>query len=362
MNDSQPEYTNRSSISEVAMQLIDGYLAGSLPDLDFLRLQRLLIEDPRVADALAMACEMEVFLEEYFREDSATRFQVSELIASVAADEKSREGITVTLPAAAGWRNNYRTFIVLLGVMMLACLVLVISRFDVGQQPAAAAVTELNRILSLNAQSADRTYQISVEDGEELESRDGVRHGPSAQGPISVPMTHGAHLHVRGGRQFVFVRVTAEGDSFVTGSNGDSSWMVRPGAPVQISKDPTRFSRGVPGYSHSVPLINIEDGIEGLLSAYEIHMNVSESDLAHKRTRMLSADRKSPSHLGPRRIEIVYEIHTGLIQQVRFIERPQAHRAPITLLLSLISERNLGVHFYDHQFHHEAERPTELID
>ena len=150
---------------------------------------------------------------------------------------------------------------------------------------------------------------------------------------------NGAVLHVRGERQFVLVRMTLSGRPFVTGSNGQTSWAVRPDGPVRVSSDLTRFSHDLPGHEHSIPLINIQEGLEGLLGAYDVELQPvasqqDETRSADDASRSIVAAKKSASRRGPRRVEITYAVRNGLIQQMRFVELPYAPGRPLTLLLT----------------------------
>ena len=90
-----------------------------------------------------------------------------------------------------------------------------------GDSPALAAVSELKRLIELNAQPMDRKYQITVE--EAVLPRRGRRSPSPEDGrPKKAPMD-GAILYVRDGQQFVLSRITDAGP-FVTGSSGTVSW------------------------------------------------------------------------------------------------------------------------------------------
>lgn len=179
-----------------------------------------------------------------------------------------------------------------------------------------------------------------------------------------MPPLKEAVLHVRDGRQFVLVRQTPEGHPFVTGCNGKVSWLVRPDGPVEVSTDLNRFSRGVPGTRHSVPRINIQEGLEGLQADYDIRVESAETHEAagSGSLKLLTATRREVTHKGPARVEITYEDHSGFIQQMRFVDMPHFHQGSVTMLLKFVEARNLDTSFFDHESHHEPGRHIETVD
>ena len=237
-----------------------------------------------------------------------------------------------------------------------------------GDNSASASTMELKRIIAANAELIDHTYQINMEN-EDPEIRQGGRRPPPPDHrrpphprpphgrPVPPPM-NGAILYVRGGRQFVLVRKGLDGRLFTTGCNGKLSWSIGPEGPVRVSDDPNRFRRGVPGQSHSVPLVSIHEGLEGLLSAYDIEMRDSPLQVGDETCQQLIADRRSPTHLGARRVEITYSVRTGRIQDMVFVDMPRSQQLPVIIHLQLIEERDLGADFFDHQAHHEPGRPV----
>lgn len=229
----------------------------------------------------------------------------------------------------------------------------------VGETPASAAVVELDRLISVSAQSTDRTYQIAVE---EMISEASRAKWDVMVRPPKPPMD-GAVLHVRHGNKFVLLRTTPEGSPFVTGSNGHSSWAVRPEGPVRVSSDVTRFHRDLPGHEHSMPLINIDEGLERLRAAYEIQLLPVEvpdegRQGAEPPLRLLVAVKKRGQR-GPRRVEITYVVSTGQIRELRFVDMPYGPDR-LTLRLTLVEQRELGSAFFDHASHHDSARRVEF--
>jgi hypothetical protein len=258
--------------------------------------------------------------------------------------------------AANGVVARRRSAITFLSTVTLVCVAVVLFVKSFGENTTLAAAGELQRLIELNAQPMDRTYHITVE--ETLLPRRG-RRGPSPEDgrPPKAPMD-GATLSVRDGQQFVLRRITETGP-FVTGCNGTFSWAVRPDGPVRYSKDLNQFNRDLPGHEHDMPLVNIHDGLERLRRAYDVQLlPVEDGESSDPATRLLVAVRH-PKERGPRRVEISYEVESGLIRQMRFIEMPYGPES-LTLRLTLLSEDSLDERFFDHEFHHDADRRVEV--
>jgi hypothetical protein len=222
---------------------------------------------------------------------------------------------------------------------------------------SVSAATELNRLIAAQLQSQDRKYQIDVE---EVAVPDQVQHRLEADRPPKPPL-NGAVLYVRRGNQFVLIRETPEGAPFVTGSNGQTSWAVKPDGSVRFSRDLTRFNRDLPGHEHDIPLIHLEDGLSQLKAAYDIQLLPIEAApdgaATEEATRLLVAVKKRGER-GPRRVEITYAVESGHIRQLRFVEMPYGPER-LTLRMTLLEEQNQGPGFFDHPAHHAPDRHVQ---
>ena len=298
---------------------------------------------------------------------------------SAATDVVGREivvtdTVTSTPAPATTFRPRYRS---LLAVVTAACvLVTLVGALwnGLGDKQASAAVAELKRILAVSELLVDRTYRVEMmnEDPDRppppptqskksppSKERRGPRLKPDRE--VAPPM-NGALLHVRGGRQFVLIRTALDGKQFITGSNGETSWSVRPEAPVRVSHDIDRFRRGIPGQQYSVPLINIHEGLSGLLSAYDVELDAVANTDADTQLQRIVASKRAASHRGPRRVEITYEIASGRIRDMLFIDVPRPDALPVILRLQLVEERDLGLGFFDHSAHHPPEQRVIFED
>lgn len=225
--------------------------------------------------------------------------------------------------------------------------------------PASAAFRELDRIIVNSIQSKDRTYQLVVED-----IVTPARHGkrsPEAQRPPKPPLD-GATLHLREDRQFVLIRQTSDGLPFITGSNGKESWAVNVKGAVKVSPDVQHFNHDLPGHETSIPLTNLQEGLERLKHSYDLQFSTLgpeeyETQIGED-ARLLMAVKK-PKMRGPQRVEIAYDSKTGRILAMRFIQMPYGPDR-LDLRLSLVNENELPLDFFEHTSHHDLDRKVEV--
>ncbi|MFO1004946.1 MAG: hypothetical protein U0929_03225 [Planctomycetaceae bacterium] len=245
---------------------------------------------------------------------------------------------------------------VLVACMAVVVAVLSLVWWEVGTTQVSAA-SELNRLIVAQESTLDKTYEIDVE--EIAASRHRMSKRSDDQRPPKPPLD-GAVLHVRHGGQFVLIRDQPDGRPFITGSNGLTSWAIRPDGPVRFSRDLTRFNRDLPGHEQDIPLIQIEDGLKQIREAYDTHLlpieNV-EDNSGQLASRLLVAVKKR-GYRGPQRIEMTYTVATGQIRQLRFVEMPYGPER-LTLRMTLVEERTLPADFFDYQSHCSADRIVE---
>lgn len=336
-------------------QLIDGYLDETLSSDEHELLNRWLKAAPENAQQLAQATLLHDRLRsEHLALAAMPRSHGRQTVGDWPDDSHSLARVATKSP------KRIRPLATTAVAIVAAMLLMAVLWKGFGETSASAAVVELNRLIAANAQPTDRTYQITIEDAA-LPLRRGERPDSLERGRPPKPPMEGAVLHVRGGGQFVLVRKTAEGQPFVTGSNGQTSWAVRPDGPVRFSSDLTRFNRDLPGHEHSMPLINIRDGLERLRDAFDVQLlpvdNVDDASVDDERSRLIVAVKKR-GFRGPKRVEVTYAVRSGLIRQMRFVEMPYGPER-LTLRMTLVEEQDLGSKFFDHESHHGSDRAVD---
>ncbi len=230
--------------------------------------------------------------------------------------------------------------------------------------PAMAAETQLERLIEVARKSSSRTYLITALElrgkkrGRANRNRsDDQNHAKRRKGKMQAPVD-GALLHVRGENSYVLIRRFENGDQFITGSDGKTSWSVPPKGRIRVSDDVERFRGGVPGNQHAIPFINLQDDLKQLRDAYDIQWLESEFGIEEPRLgqRCLVATKKSAQHRGPKYVEIWFDLETGTITEMLLDKLPQGKGGPKTVLLELVDQPELPEAFFEHTSHHDSNR------
>ncbi|PQO33013.1 hypothetical protein [Blastopirellula marina] len=321
-------------------ELISRYLDDELREDDRYELNQRVKTSPQFASALAQA----VLLHDRLRgELQAQAFSTATTTSEVISPRETR---------AASSFVGRGAWAVALSLMVLASFVAAVTWLGSSQGELAAS-QEVDRLIAAQQQSPDRTYQITVE---QIAPDSNFPNGDDGRPPK--PPLDQARLYVRRGHQFVLVRPLPDGEAFITGSNGLESWAVRPSGPVRVSDDLTRFQHDLPGHEHQMPLINIEEGMQRLLAAYEVEFQSVESteDQAEPMRRLIA--KRKPGNRGPEQVEITYAEQSRLIHEMRFTEMPYGPQR-LTIRLTLLEQQDLGPKFFAHPSHHQPDRPVE---
>jgi len=322
--------------------LIDAYLDETISPEEFAALEAWIAGSPANAAEFARA----VALHDRLRGELQARAE-NVIPVTTGNDSISRRTSRIRVPRWAAWTATAL-------VAGLLCLVL---WNGPGTSTAAAAVVELNRLIETNAAAADRTWNIVVENVAEQRTRRGRKSAAEVGRPPKPPLD-GAQLHVRHGGQFVLIRRTLEGLPFVTGSDGVTSWAVKPGGSVRVSADLNEFNRDLPGHEEGLPLINLDDGLTRLRTAYDIQVvGATDAGWPAVADRLLVGTKRR-GFRGPERVEIAYTEDSGRILGIRFIEMPYGPDR-LTIRLTLESESELGPAFFGHAAHHAPDSSVE---
>ncbi|MFG0268130.1 MAG: hypothetical protein ACF8AM_23685 [Rhodopirellula sp. JB055] len=354
-------------MSSTIEDLMDGYFDESLSQEQFQQLKQWIKSDPLHAQRFASAMLLhdrlrnEFTTNELLDRPSTVELSTVNDPALVRANGRPDE---VTLAGSIG--NTWTRSVIAMATT--ACLVLISLALlwnGFGSTSASAAMLELNRIIAANRQLLDRTFLISVE--ESAAQEDLRRDSPEHRRPPK-PSLDNAILDVRGSDQFVLKREVEPGVFFVTGSNGTTSWAVRPDGPVRMSDDLTRFSRDLPGHERSLPINNIEDGLGALQTAYNLELLSVEQIEGEVQGRDVESDAeaswqmvatKKPGFRGPGRVEILYTASSGLIREMRFVDMPYG-RNVVTLKMTLMEKQAFAADHFDHESYHDPKRIVEF--
>jgi hypothetical protein len=360
-------------------ELIHGYFDDTLSDSQISELNDWLKADPANAQRFAREALLHDRLFNLFSlsPDSTITNESANVSHSLSESKAIIEDRSIQPRPKSGWR------VFSVPMLTTAASLLIVSALAIwvgsGPSTVSAAARELDRLILANETTLDQTYRISVK--ETSAPAKPPRESPAKPSrPPKVPLD-GAMLYVREGNRFVLARATVDGGTFITGSNGRTSWAVRPDGPVRVSPDLNRFNRDVPGHEHSMPLYNIHDGLTRMREVYDVRIEDGKllettglpqnpspptplledvargggaTDSSQALLRKLVAVKRR-GYRGPKQVEIYYEAASGHIRQMEFIEMPYGPEL-LTVRLSLVDESSLDAEFFEHTFHHSPDR------
>lgn len=203
------------------------------------------------------------------------------------------------------------------------------------------ASTELDRLIAIEPDSADRSYRITNLDPypESVEERR--------------PPLEGAMLHVRQPNSYVLERMFTDGSLFLTGCDGESSWALPPKGKVIVSRDLERFRGPLPGHQHGLPFVNLKSDLQQLREAYDLALLPEDQK---KGLNGLVGFKKSHEYRGARQVLIWYDGKTGVIRKMQFEGLPQARGGPASVAVDLVDQGRKPDRYYQHSSHHDSNR------
>ncbi len=296
-------------------ELLQALLDGTLSDEECSALNESLRGDPAARAAFAQQMKLHALLQ--WRSGS---------IAAIAPK----------VPRRVVFRQTWR----LAGWAAAAVLVCGFTLFLLSPNPAAAAISQ---IISAWGQALDRSYTITVLEGDAWQPLKDGRH-------VSY---EGARLHLRGGTQFVLERMLERGSEVITGSDGVTNWDIRGKGPVRVSTDVSRFRGGIPGEYQSVPFLDLGSLLGSLTADYDLTLSETDADPA---LQQLTAHKRHREKRGLPRMEFTFRQATGTIVSMMLHGLPQEKGGPRAVRLTLASEAALPADFFTHAAHHELDR------
>ncbi|HEX8911699.1 MAG TPA: hypothetical protein VF796_05020, partial [Humisphaera sp.] len=208
-------------------------------------------------------------------------------------------------------------------------------------RPAPAdAAAELNRLIDAPADARDRVYVVRSLDPN------------PAPPPGRQPPVDGATLYVRRPDRYVLVRRFPDGRAYATGCDGEHGWSAPPDGAVRVSGDPMRFRGPLPGNQHGIPFVDLRSDLVSLREAYALTSLGTDGS----GRRGVRADKRSPEHRGPRRVDLWYDPATLVIHRMVFEGLPKARGGPDAVAVELTDTRDLGPDFFKHDAHHAGDR------
>jgi len=241
--------------------------------------------------------------------------------------------------------------------------------------PEESAQAALAEIIAAYETAGDRTYRISVEDEADRPSappRRGKRWQEKQDWQrLLGEMSRGgkaeldkAVLYLRGARQFVLIRPTADGQRVVNGYDGQQSWLARPDRPVLLSNEPHAFRVPMPKPMATVPFVALGETLRRIREEYDIAEVVfrplpgAPTTLQYVLAKARPGDPKPPTS-----IELWADPDTGLLYRVVFHDaKTRGRPQPKRITLDLAGTDNLPANWFTHEPHHDASATIERID
>ncbi|MCR9295678.1 MAG: hypothetical protein NXI32_23410 [bacterium] len=240
-----------------------------------------------------------------------------------------------------------------------ACLLIALGLF---QASTAHAATALKRVIDAVSQPTDRTYEISVAEERPKQYRRG-KSGERKRGDSSFTDLSGAKLYVRGPNHFVFVRKLGNGETRISGCDGQVCWAFKDQGDVHVSSDLQRFRGGLPGGQQDLPFVNLRQNLEQLQAGYEITLTELETETGSGQPlSALRGVKKSRAISGPKFIDVWFHPDTGVVESMYLDGLARGKGGPRGVLIELEAEQDLGAEFFSHEFHHGPERHVRYED
>jgi len=225
------------------------------------------------------------------------------------------------------------------------------------------AVAAMDKMIAAIDQAGDRTYRISVK-----ASRAGKGPRPNRFEQMSEPgrqraVLDGAVLYLRGNDRFVLYRSTPGGQTVISGSDGTTRWLIRPGRPVLTSDDPEAFRIPMPEELAGLLTLDFKATLSRIRDNYRIKYlseALPDQDVDLTGT-YLAANKRDNRFRGPRHIRIWAHSRTGTLERLEFVDvRLQGYSEPQKVVIELINQDALSADWFNHESHHSSKSESEF--
>ena len=306
--------------------LISGHLDGSLTGDEQRTLNDWVKEDPAHARKLALAVMLDDRIQLQYHAMKVTLQEFGS--AQVATAHRPRSSRRIAIAASAV-------------CLLLMVLLYTVAPFRGG--PSDEVLETFHELVVLGRKPADCTYRITFVNEDEDQS------GVVGKSPKNAGATNNEKmLYVRDGRNFVCTWIAPVGGLFVTGSNEQESWSIPPGGPI-ARQSPMHFTGGLPSSGeHLAPILSLYEHQEKTMAnAYNLELRKKS-----KTTGSIVAGKKPDTQIGPRRIEIDFDVATRQLTEMRIWPETPDHRRMNFTRIELVSSESLDPSFFTPDFHH----------
>ncbi len=236
----------------------------------------------------------------------------------------------------------------------IAAMIIIAAAILFTKMPSNTAVAAIDQIIVAIDQAKDRTYALSFEREDRRQDRPPMPRGKDRRSDLD-----GATLYLRGSNQHVLYRSTASGKFLINGSDGVTSWLIRPDKPLLTSSDPQAFPIPIPDELANIFSLDLKSTLLHIREHYTIkHLEeVVDEKQSNEMLHYLDARKITREFEGPKNIEIWANAQTGLLLRIEFAKiHLQDDPHPKRLIIDLIDQEQLSDDWFTHQAHYQLKR------
>ena len=234
------------------------------------------------------------------------------------------------------------------------------------QLPTNTAIAAIDQMIAAIDHAGDRTYSIIVEDTrrDNRPPRQDERHAEKRREPGERAGLDGATLYLRGSDKFVLYQQTPSGKTVISGSDGQTRWLIRPEKPVLVSNDPEAFRIPMPPELAAILSLDLKATLLHIRDHYKVKYleDITGDQQQDSSRKYLDARKISNDFPGPKNIEIWADTDTGLLLRIEFADiHLEDDPSPKRLIIELVNQKQLSDDWFTRQAHHPPEAEVDFV-
>jgi hypothetical protein len=223
------------------------------------------------------------------------------------------------------------------------------------------AMASIDKIISAIDHAGDRTYSITIEgnrgDSRPPPPRDD-QYPEQRREPGERAGLDGATLYLRGSDKFVMYQKTPSGRTVMSGSDGQTRWLIRPNKPVLVSTNPEAFRVPMPPDLAAILSLDLKATLLHIRDNYKVKYlkNVASGK------KYLDASKINRDFPGPKNIEIWADSETGLLLRIEFADiRMEDEPSLKRVIIELADQKQLPDDWFTLKAHQPADAKVDFI-
>ena len=285
-------------------------------------------------------------------------------------DEKAKERRIENVMQKVGTANNITEKIYTIARPLvrygIAALLIISFAILFVKLPTNTAMAAIDQMIAAIDHAGDRTYSIIVEDNriDNRPPRRDERHAEERREPGERAGLDGATLYLRGSDKFVLYQQTPSGKTVISGSDGQTRWLIRPEKPVLVSNDPEAFRIPMPPELAAILSLDLKATLLHIRDHYKVKYLEDVTDVQqHNGTwKYLDARKISHDFPGPKNIEIWADSETGLLVRIEFADiHLEDDPSPKRLIIELVDQTQQSDDWFTRQTHHPQDAKVDLL-